>query len=354
MAQETAKLLASDGPQTVAVVIPCYRVTAHVLGVIEKIPADITQIICVDDACPDNSGAHIRSHCHDPRVTVLDNPENLGVGGATKRGFRQALQDGADVVVKLDGDGQMDPALIPALVAPILSAEADYTKGNRFFTQEAVSAMPRIRLFGNMVLTLMAKLSSGYWNIFDPTNGFVAIHARVLEHLPLNKIADRYFFETDMLFRLNTLRARVIDVPMAAYYGEEESNLKIGTVLLPFLWGHARNLVKRFVYIYLLRDFNLASLLALTGIPLFLFSLIYGLSTWITNAIEGVATPTGTIMVVSVGLLSSIQFLMSAFNVDVSSVPNRAIHPFLQYPAISGANAMERKDRTDADQTVDE
>ena len=150
------------------------------------------------------------------------------------------------VVVKVDGDGQMDPRLIPSFVYPILRGEADYTKGNRFFDLESVRTMPRFRLLGNAILSFMTKLSSGYWNLFDPTNGFTAIHTDVARHLPFDKISRRYFFETDILFRLNTLRAVVVDVPMEAKYGDEVSNLKISKIVLEFFASMCEILLNEF------------------------------------------------------------------------------------------------------------
>src|SRR5690606_32001950 len=150
----------------------------------------------------------------DPRVRVIRHASNLGVGGAVITGYQAAIADGMDILVKLDGDGQMDASLIPDFIEPIINGEADYTKGNRFFDLEELRSMPRIRLIGNAVLSFMTKFSSGYWNLFDPTNGFTALHADVARYLPLSKISKRYFFESDMLFRLNTLRAVVHDIPM--------------------------------------------------------------------------------------------------------------------------------------------
>ena len=215
----------------VGVVIPCYRVTNHVLDVIEKLGSEVSAIFVIDDCCPDGSGNFIMQNCTDVRVTVLRNAHNLGVGGAVLTGYSAAIEAGADVIVKIDGDGQMDPSLILNFIEPILAGEADYTKGNRFFDLEEIRTMPKIRLFGNAVLSFMTKLSSGYWDLFDPTNGYTAIHADVARHLPFTKISQRYFFETDMLFRLNTLRAVVVDVPMDAHYGDEVSNLKISKIL---------------------------------------------------------------------------------------------------------------------------
>ena len=204
------------------------------MGVLQGIGPEVTRIYVVDDHCPDGSGEYVRANCRDTRVVVLTHPINQGVGGAVITGYRAAIENGAEIIVKVDGDGQMDPSLIPYLIDPILANEADYTKGNRFFDLEGVSSMPTVRLVGNAVLSFVTKLSSGYWSLFDPTNGYTAIHAAVARRLPFAKLRRRYFFETDMLFRLNTLRAVVVDVPMAANYGDEVSNLKIKRVMRVF------------------------------------------------------------------------------------------------------------------------
>lgn len=214
--------------QAIAVVIPSFKVTRHIQKVIAGIGPEISAIYVVDDCCPDRSGDFVRQHVTDARVRVLQNAQNLGVGGATMAGYRQAVADGFSVIVKIDGDGQMNPALIPNFIQPILNGQADYTKGNRFYNIEDVRAMPTIRLIGNAGLSFITKISTGYWNLFDPTNGYTAIDARLINWLPLEKISQRYFFESDLLFRLNTLSAVVRDIPMKAVYADEESNLKIG------------------------------------------------------------------------------------------------------------------------------
>ena len=145
---------------TVAVVIPSYRVTAHVLKVIERIGPEVTFIYVVDDACPDASGDFVQEHCRDVRVRVLRHAQNRGVGGAVKTGYQQALADDADVVVKVDGDGQMDPQLIAQFARPLLTGQADYAKGNRFYDLEHIRRMPSLRLFGNAILSFAAKLST--------------------------------------------------------------------------------------------------------------------------------------------------------------------------------------------------
>ncbi len=309
----------------IAVVIPSFRVTKHIIAVLESIPAEVWRIYVVDDACPEHSGEFVETHCHDPRVVVLQHTHNGGVGRAVMTGYQAAINDRADIIVKLDGDGQMNPALIPILVEPIMLGEADYSKGNRFYDLENIRAMPSLRIFGNAVLSLMTKVSSGYWNIFDPTNGYTAIHASVCAALPFKKISERYFFETDMLFRLNTLRAVVVDVPMDAQYGDETSHLKISKIVGEFLVKHTRNFFKRIFYNYYLRDLSLASLELLAGLVLVLFGLGYGGYHWAASAQLQVATPAGTVMLAAMPPLVGLQLLLSFVGYDISSVPKRPL-----------------------------
>lgn len=307
----------------VAVVVPSYKVRRHILDVLAEIGPEVGQIYVVDDCCPDGSGDFVQEHCRDPRVKVIRLPVNQGVGGAVMAGYRAAVEGGADVIVKVDGDGQMDPALIPCFVEPIASGEADYTKGNRFYDLEEIRAMPGIRIFGNAVLSLMAKVSTGYWDLFDPTNGYTAIHADVARELPTERISKRYFFETDMLFRLNTLRAVVVDVPMHARYGDEVSNLKVGRIVTEFMFKHARNLVKRIFYSYYLRDISIASLELPMGLLMFAFGLVFGIYSWVQSASYGVPTTAGTVMLAALPLLMGLQFVLAFLAYDISAVPRK-------------------------------
>ena len=310
----------------IAVVIPSYKVTRHILGVIAGVGPEVGRIYVVDDKCPDHSGDFVRANCQDPRVTVLEHLENQGVGGAVMTGYRAAIADGAKVIVKIDGDGQMDGSLIPSFVAPILAGEADYTKGNRFFNLERLGAMPPMRLFGNAVLSLMTKLSSGYWDLFDPTNGYTAIHADAARFLPFEKISKRYFFESDMLFRLNILGAVVVDVPMDAVYGDEVSNLKISKVVTEFFTKHVRNFGKRIFYNYYLRNMSLASLELPLGVLLAAFGTVYGISHWIASARSNVETPAGTVMLAALPVIMGVQLILAFLAYDISAVPRRPLH----------------------------
>ena len=305
----------------VAIVIPAFRVKEHILQVIEKVGPEVSDILVVDDCCPEGSGDFVRNNCADVRVRVIFNKSNKGVGGATISGYLEALKIGSDVVVKVDGDGQMDPALIPDLIHPILSGEADYTKGNRFFNLASLKSMPLIRLFGNSVLSFVSKLASGYWNVMDPTNGFTAIHASVLKVLPLEKIDERYFFESDMLFRLNTVRAVVKELPMEASYGCEKSGLQIHRIIFDFPTKYITCVFKRIFYNYYLRDFNFCSVQLLLGTMFMLFGMIFGGINWYFYYLRQSATPMGTIMIAALPVILGFQMLLAAINYDVMNVP---------------------------------
>ena len=310
----------------IAVVIPCYRVTKTILDVLRGIGPEVERIYVVDDRCPDGTGDLVEAQGEDPRVQVLRHETQRGVGGATLTGWRQALRDGAGIVVKLDGDGQMDPALLPRLVAPIRAGEADYTKGNRFWRLDDVEPMPRARIVGNAVLSFLTKFSTGYWDVFDPTNGYVAVHARVLELLPLDKIAEGWFFESDVLFRLNTVRAVVAEIPMTARYGSEASNLHATRVAGPFLAHHVVNFGKRIFYNYWLRGFSVASIELALGLVLVAFGAALGAWHWITGPLRGSIATSGTVMLAALPVLIGVQLLLAFLSYDMQSQPRTPLH----------------------------
>lgn len=305
----------------VAVVIPSYKVTNHILEVLEEIGPEVAKIYVIDDACPENSGDFVEKNNNDKRVQVLRHLENQGVGGAVITGYRAALADGADIVVKVDGDGQMDPKLIPRLISPILDGEADYAKGNRFDSLEDLYEMPRVRIFGNAVLSLWSKLSTGYWRVTDPTNGFTAIHRRALEYIHLDKLRKTYFFESDMLFRLSIINAVVADVPMKAVYGDEKSHLKIRKVLVEFPFRHTVNLMKRIFYRYYLREWSIASIELPVGLSMLVFGMWFGLASFFAANAAGRAATAGQVTLSAIGIILGVQLLLSFLAYDVSSEP---------------------------------
>lgn len=318
----------------IGVVIPSYKVRDHILQVIMAIGAEVDRIYVVDDCCPDKTGDFVAANCTDQRVFIVRHEQNQGVGGAVMSGYQAAIAEGIDIIVKIDGDGQMDPALISDFVAPIVLGEADYTKGNRFFDLEQIHTMPKMRLLGNAGLSFFTKLSSGYWDLFDPTNGFTAIHRDVARHLPFEKISRRYFFETDMLFRLNTLRAVAVDVPMHAKYGDEVSNLRISKILGEFLAKNMRNFFKRVFYNYYLRDMSLASFELPIGVISVLFGLFYGIAHWVNSANSGAVASSGTVMLAAMPSLIGVQLILAFIGYDISSTPRRPVHSKLSRSAL--------------------
>ncbi len=316
-------------PYAVAVVVPCYRETAHILDVLARVGPEVGRIIVVDDACPDGTGRKVREQNRDPRVEVLFHDTNQGVGGATITGYRRALEIGSDIIVKLDGDGQMDPELIPTLIKPLCAGEADYAKGNRFRDLDGLSTMPPVRLIGNIALSFATKVSSGYWDLFDPTNGFTAIHARVARILPLTKISRSFFFESDMLFRLYLLRAVVVDVPMRARYGGEQSTLRIPQVIGEFALKHQCNTAKRILHTYFLGNFTAASIELVFGSLLFLFGTGFGLWQWNVSIASGIPATAGTVVLAALPVILGVQLLIAFLHYDIGNIPRRPIHPGL-------------------------
>lgn len=313
------------GHCTVAVVIPCYRVSLQILDVVAAIGPEVDAIFVVDDACPEQSGHRVEDECADPRVRVLRHAENRGVGGAMVTGYRAALAGGHDIVVKIDGDGQMNPALIPAFARPLAAGAADYAKGNRFFWLEGLVGMPRLRLLGNATLSFVAKAATGYWDVMDPTNGYTAIHRAALEALPLDKLDRGYFFESDMLFRLYTVRAVVRDIPMRARYANETSSLSLRRAATGFPGKFALRLWKRCFYTYLLRDFNAGSAAGVLGALGIIGGSVFGLAKWLHNRAIDATTPAGTVMLAAVPVLIGGHLLISAINYDIGNVPKRPL-----------------------------
>ena len=291
-------------------------------------------MIVVDDFCPEKSGKLVREFFPSNAVNVIFNSENLGVGGATKAGYLYALDKGAKIIVKLDGDGQMLPEFIADIIRPIVLGTADYVTGNRFSSLSSLLEMPKLRIFGNAILSFMAKASTGFWNLFDPNNGYTAIRADKLKQVPLHKIDNRYFFESDLLFRLNLIGSRLCQIEMHATYGNEKSNLIIKKVIFEFAFKHMRNYVKRICYSYFVRDFNVASINLIFGLLLTSFSLIKGLHAWLTNMATGESTATGTQILVTITFLIGFQLLLSFISMDVSGIVKQSDLNLYRHKAI--------------------
>jgi dolichol-phosphate mannosyltransferase len=310
----------------IAAVVPAYRVEREIEAVLCGLPPYIKHVIVVDDASPDRTAELIEAQAAgDRRIVLLHHENNRGVGAAMVSGFRRALELGVQVVVKIDGDGQMDVDRLPELLTPLLLGKADYSKGNRFQDFAALRRMPLSRRIGNLGLAFLSKAATGYWNIFDPTNGFVAIRAEVLAQLPLDQIDPTYYFETAMLANLYLLGAAVKDIPIPARYRGEASSLSIRRVLFEFPGKLLTTLIRRLALKYFIYDFSMVTVYLLTGLPLLLFGVIFGAIKWIHYASEAIPAPTGTVILPTLCVLLGIQLLLSAIESDLRAVPREPL-----------------------------
>lgn len=304
----------------ISVVIPTYKVIKHIKDVVNNLPDFIDNIVVVDDKCPQNSSSLVKDM---DKVVVVCHEVNKGVGAAVISGYKKAIELKSDIVVKIDGDGQMDSNYIETLIAPLIEDKADYSKGNRFNDFNALKSMPKVRLFGNSVLSFMVKVSSGYWNMMDPTNGFTAITAKAINGLNLDLLAKRYFFETDMLINLNLENCVVKDISIPAKYEDEDSNLSISKVIMTFPPKMLRGLSKRIFYKYFIYDFNMASIYLILGLPMFIFGVIFGSYRWFIAIIENSENSAGTVMLAVLPIILGVQFLLQAISIDMNNVPRK-------------------------------
>jgi dolichol-phosphate mannosyltransferase len=306
----------------VAVVIPAYRVARHIEAVVKGLPRWVSSIVVVDDASPDDLAEVVaRLASEDARIDFVRHAENQGVGGAVCSGYRRALELGAHVIVKMDGDDQMDPRYLRRLIAPIFRGEADYTKGNRFHHTDELRRMPAVRLMGNNALGFLVRLSSGYWNLYDPTNGYTAIHHRALAGLRHERLARDYFFESQMLIELGLLGACVTDVPIPARYGDEQSSMRLRKVMARFPLLLVKGFLARLWLRHLMGSFSVFGLYVCVGFVLMLAGTVFGVAQWAISIATDVPATAGTVMLGALPVTLGFILWVQAIAVDVASVP---------------------------------
>ena len=309
-----------DTKAKIAILIPCYNVQAHIEQVIVDALKKVDLVIAVNDCSTDDSALILEDLKRKyTQVYIIHHKKNQGVGGAMKTAFQFALKTDVDICVKIDGDGQMDTSFLPKLLAPIQSGQAEMSKGNRFHNLRALSRMPFVRRIGNLGLSFLIKAASGYWQLFDASNGFIAVHRRSLEQLEWNNIANDYFFESSLLIEMNYIKARIQDVAMPAIYNDEESHLSIRRTLVNFPPRLAKAFLKRLLFQYFLFDFNIGSIYLLFGVPLFGFGFLFGLINWIHYASQDIGAPLGTIMVATLSIVIGFQLLLAAIQYDITN-----------------------------------
>jgi len=315
----------SDGAlsqTSIAIVIPSFNVANEIEAVLQSIPAFVRHIIVVDDASTDETARLVaRTAQHDQRILLRRHEANQGVGGAMVTGFQTALSLDAEIIVKIDGDGQMDTRELSRLIMPLVKREADYTKANRFEDFKALARMPHLRRAGNIALSFLAKAATGYWNCFDPTNGFVAIRREVLSELPLESIDRSYFFEHSMLAQLYLIGAVVHEVYMPARYGAESSHLSIARVLKQFPGRLIKCFLRRILFKNFVYDFTMASIYLLLGLPMLLWGIAFGGYHWYVSLSTAIPAHTGTVVIPSLLIILGVEFLLAAISIDLQQVP---------------------------------
>ena len=318
-----------DG-RSVGVVVPAYNEAGHVSEVIETMPGYVDRVYAVDDGSTDGTWAELRDcakridsqaagspperGADRPRVVTVRHDRNRGAGAAVKTGYSRALDDGVDVVAVMDGDGQMDPDHLERIVAPVAAGEVTYAKGNRLSSRRDYERMSRWRLFGNVILTLLTRVSSGYWEVSDPQNGFTAISNEGLRRVRFERLYDQYGFLNHLLFALNLDRDQIADIAHPSVYGDETSTIRYSTFVPRLSALLARNFVERISRSYVLRQFHplvvsyaLGATVTLTGI----FGGIYALSSASVDAFVG------GMLSVSVGALGGLLLVLGMW-FDVS------------------------------------
>lgn len=304
---------------TTCVVIPAYRARETICDVVRGSLRYADLVVVVDDGCPDGSGELVkqtfRGH---PSVQVINRERNGGVGAAMKTGIERALALDSDVIVKIDADGQMDPSYIPSIVELFGSdPNLAYVKGNRFFDSRVLSKMPAIRLFGNSLLSLLTKFASGYWNILDPTNGYLAFNARLLPAVNWQSLADCYFFEISGLCEFGLKRATIAEMEMDTIYGQASSSLSISRTIFAFPPKLIKHFMRRILLQYFVFDINLGSLYILAGIALGGFGTAFAAFEWVQSIVTGVPRTTGTVMLGVLPFLMGFQLMLNALLYDV-------------------------------------
>lgn len=300
---------------TVAVVVPAYNESKLIGRVIATCPELVDHIVVVDDCSPDDTADAARA-VGDPRLDLIRHEVNQGVGGSILTGHQRALELGADVMVVMAGDAQMDPEFLPALIDPIADGEAQFTKANRFYAYGSFTGMPKHRIFGNILMSFMTKAASGYWGLFDPLNGYTAVHRSALERLSFDRIAKRYDFENDLLIHLNILRVPARDVPIPAVYGEEVSGIRIGRVGFSMMRRLWRGFWHRIWRKYVVQSFSPVALMLFSGLAFVGVGLAVGVFI-LANTLGPPVASAGTVVMCVGPLLSGLHLLIFAMFLDI-------------------------------------
>lgn len=305
----------------IGVSVPAYREEKQIDLVLGTMPEFVDRIAVVDDCSPDGTTQQCEAWKGrlGERLICVRHERNLGVGGAITTGYRKLLDQDMDVMVVMAGDGQMDPADLPAIITPVVFGEADFAKGNRLFSGEAWKRTPKSRYIGNAFLSLLTKIASGYWHIADSQGGYTAISAAALRRLDFSHLHPRYPFENSMLIELNINDCRVVDVPIEPRYGiGEQSSMRILRVIPEMLQLLGRGFLRRMFQKYVVRDFHPLVFFYSFGAMFLAVGVVLGVIEVILRIATG-GVSTATVVLVALLIMSGLQFLLFAMWFDMES-----------------------------------
>ncbi len=308
----------------IAVVIPAYQAAESIQTTLRGFLPLADLVVVVDDASTDQTSRKV-ADLNERKIVLLRHDVNRGVGGATKTGIRAALERGAEIVVKVDADGQMDPAWFGVLLAPLLENRADVAKGNRWHDRVALLRMPLARRIGNLGLGFLTRVASGHWHVFDPNNGYIAWRSELLKKVDLDRVPDRFTFESGMLVQIALCGGAVEDVAIPARYGDETSHLSVSSAPFRFFPYLAGAFLRRLWRQYFVLDFNAVSLFLVAGVPMVAFGAVFGAYHWARSIETGHPATAGTVIVAALPVLLGIIFLLQAMVLDIGQARRRKI-----------------------------
>lgn len=302
----------------IGVVVPAFNEAERIGQVLETMPAFVDRLLVVDDSSRDGTVGMAQSHQQrDARILLIRHEQNQGVGGAIVSGYRRALGEGLDVVGVMAGDAQMDPEDLLKVIMPVVRGEVDYAKGNRLFRGESWRVIPHYRYLGNAVLSLMTKITSGYWHIGDSQCGYTAISRSALELLPLDRVYPRYGVPNDLLIKLNMQNLKVRDVSVKPVYHQGgKSGIRLSRVIPQITLLLVRGFFHRLIYKYIIVDFHPLIFFYLLGLATVPAGLVFGSYLFLYRLFSGPVAPTSALFAVFL-LVSGLQSLFFAMWFDM-------------------------------------
>lgn len=306
--------------KTVAVLVPAHNEEKLILQVLETLPEWVDAVVVVDDGSTDRTVEIVQERMkQDPRIQLIRHPRNRGVGAALSSGYRVCRDAGYDITVVMNGDAQMHPDDLPAIVDPLAHDRADYAKGNRLFHGQAWQLIPRVRYLGNAVLSLLTKIASGYWHVADSQCGFTAINQRALKQLDLDHLFPRYGVPNDILVKLNIESMRVVDVPIRPVYGiGEKSGMRLIRVIPDISFLLVRLFLRRLGEKYVIRDFHPLVFFYFFGLITFPVGMGMGLYYFFYRLLVG-KVPVTTALFAAFLTLMGLLFLLFAMLFDMET-----------------------------------